>query len=218
MKRKIIIIKSILWVLIAFSGYLAINSIMEPILFNKIKKERYISIIEKLKDIRKAQVAHREIHGRFANNFEDLIGFIDTGMFVLIEKRDTVFKVYDRVYRIDKKVEKVIIDTLGFLSVKDSLFKNSLTYKQLMFVPFTNGKVFELASREVEKSGVKLSTFEAKVLKRFILEDQPIHLVRQEEEAVDVRGKYIQVGSINEGTTNGNWTKAYENTPAKSKL
>ena len=190
---------------------------MEPILFNKLKKERYIAVIEKLKDIRKVQIAHRDVHGKFADNFEDLIGFIDTGEFVLIEKRDTMFKVYDKVYRIDKKVEKVIVDTLGFLSVKDSLFKESLTYKQLMFVPFTNGKKFQLISKELEKSGVKLSVFEAKILKRHILEDQPIHLVKQEEEAVDVKGKYIQVGSITEGTTSGNWTKAYEISPAKSK-
>lgn len=218
MKRKLIIIQSVLWVIIAFVGYLALSAIMEPIYFKKEKTRRYISVIQKLKDIREAQIAHKAVIGRFAEDFESLIKFVDSGEFVLVEKRDTVFKVYDPIYRIDKKVEKTITDTLGFVPVKDSLFGSSLAYKQMMFVPFSDGKTFEMLAKKIEKSGVKLFVFEAKVLKQHILRDQPIHLVRQEEEALDVKGKYIQVGSVIEGTTNGNWTRVYEGTSTGSSL
>ena len=41
--------------------------------------------------------------------------FIDNGIFTLIEKRDSSYLEYDRVYRIDMLREIVVIDTLGFV-------------------------------------------------------------------------------------------------------
>ena len=42
---------------------------------------------------------------------------------------------YDRTYRIDMLREIIVIDTLGFVPVKDSLFKNSNRYKRMANVP-----------------------------------------------------------------------------------
>ncbi len=54
-------LKPVLQILLAFAivafGYLAYQSIMKPIKFGEIKKERYEKIIDQLKDIRKAQNA-----------------------------------------------------------------------------------------------------------------------------------------------------------------
>ena len=45
------IIKSVLWVLIIVFAYKVYGSISGPIEFNKVKNERYLKVIDKLKDI-----------------------------------------------------------------------------------------------------------------------------------------------------------------------
>ena len=51
------IIKAVLWVLILFFGYKVYSSINGPIEFNKVKNERYLKVIDRLKDIRNSQIA-----------------------------------------------------------------------------------------------------------------------------------------------------------------
>ncbi len=71
--------QAVLWILIVFS-YKIYDSINGPINFNKTKNERYAQVIDRLKDIRKAQIAHKDVRGVFANNFDSLIAFVDTGI------------------------------------------------------------------------------------------------------------------------------------------
>ena len=48
----------VLWGLIAFLGYSIYGSIMDPIEFNKLKNKRYAEAIDKLIDIRDAELAY----------------------------------------------------------------------------------------------------------------------------------------------------------------
>ena len=123
--------QAILWVLIVFFSYKIYDSINGPINFNKTKNERYAQVIDRLKDIRKAQIAHKDVKGVFANNFDSLVAFVDTGIFTLIQKRDSSYLEYDRTYRIDMLREVVVIDTLGTVGVRDSLFGSSEDYKNM---------------------------------------------------------------------------------------
>ena len=131
------IIKAVLWSLIFFFSYMVYTSINAPIKFNEVKKERYLKVIDKLKDIRNAQLAYKSVNGSYANNFDGLIKFIDTAQYTLTQKRDSSYLQYDRVYRIDMLREVVVIDTLGFASVKDSLFGNSNRYKSMAQIPIS---------------------------------------------------------------------------------
>ena len=124
------ILLPVLWILIVFFAYKLYNSIYEPIQFNKVKTERYADVIRSLKDIGNAQVAHKSVTGIYALDFKSLIEFVDSAQYILIEKRDSSYLEYDRTYRIDMLREVQIIDTLGFASVKDSLFGNSDHYKK----------------------------------------------------------------------------------------
>ena len=110
--------QAVLWILIVFFSYKIYDSINGPINFNKTKNERYAKVIERLKDIRKAQIAHKDVKGVFANNFDSLVAFVDTGIFTLIEKRDSSYLEYDRNYRIDMLKEVVVIDTFRDCSCK----------------------------------------------------------------------------------------------------
>ena len=94
-------IQIVLWIASIFFAYKIYDSINGPIKFKQVKNERYAKVINSLKDIRTAQIAHRDVRGQFSNNFDSLIKFIDEGQFTLIEKRDSSYLEYDRTYRID---------------------------------------------------------------------------------------------------------------------
>ena len=116
----------LLWVLIAFLGYQTFMSIYGPIQFNKVKEKRYVKVIEGLKTIREAQLAHRQVTGKFSDNFDKLVKFIDTAEFTITQRRDSSVKdeVLSKQFGVDMFKDIVIIDTLDFVPVKDSLFKN----------------------------------------------------------------------------------------------
>ena len=119
------VLQYVLLVVSAVLAYLIYLSVMAPISFNKVKEERYTVVIEKLKDIRDAQVAHRSVTGSYAKDFESLINFIDTGYYTLTQQKDSSFIRFNRSYRIDMLVDTVVVDTLGIVAVKDSLFKGN---------------------------------------------------------------------------------------------
>lgn len=204
----------VLWILIVFFGYKLYNSIYEPIQFNKVKNERYADVIRSLKDIGSAQVAHKSVTGVYAQDFKSLVAFVDTAQYVLVEKRDSSFLEYDRVYRIDMLREVQIIDTLGFASVKDSLFGTSDRYKSMMNVPVKGvDTVFSMKSDVIDKNGYQVPVFEVRVSKEVVLYDQNSYLLEQEKATVSVdgvNGPAIILGSLSEVSTNGNWPTLYD--------
>tara|TARA_B100001113_G_scaffold98819_1_gene79630 strand:- start:906 stop:1550 length:645 start_codon:yes stop_codon:yes gene_type:complete len=207
-------IQAALWILAIFFSYKIYDSINGPINFNKKKNERYALVINKLKLIRKAQIAHKDVNGVFSNNFDSLVKFIDTGIFTLIEKRDSSYMEYDRTYRIDMLREVVVIDTLGFVPVKDSLFKNSNAYKNFADVPVEGVEAkFDINADIIDKNGYRAPVFEVKVAKDVILFDQDKDLIKIENETVSVdgvNGPSIILGSLTEVSTNGNWPTIFD--------
>ncbi|WP_036155701.1 hypothetical protein [Maribacter forsetii] len=208
------IIQIVLWIGCIALGYFIYNSITGPIKFKEVKIERYSQVIAKLKDIKNSQEAYKTVNGKYANDFNSLIRFIDTGKYVITQQRDSSFMEFDKAYGIDMLKEMKIIDTLGTVSVKDSLFKSDGRYKSLMDVPTAaNGEKFTMKAGFVEKSGYKAPVFEAKVDKEVILYDQPKDLLSREKAALsveEVNGPTIYVGSLDEVSTSGNWPSIYD--------
>ena len=208
------IIKSILWVLIIVFAYKVYGSINGPIEFNKVKNERYLKVIDKLKDIRNAQIAFKSVNGIYSDNFDSLISFIDTAQYTLIQKRESSFLEYDRTFRIDMLREVVVIDTLGFASVKDSLFGNSNRYKNMASIPIDGvDENFKIKSDVIDKNGYNVPVFEVRVSKDVVLFDQNRDLLKQEKGLMSVdgvNGPDIVLGSLSEVSTNGNWPTTYD--------
>lgn len=204
-----------LWLLIAFLGYQTFMSVYNPILFNKEKNKRYAKVIESLIDIRDAQLAHRQVTGKFSDNFDNLIKFIDTAEYTITQRRDTsvIDEELTKQFGVDMFKEEVLIDTLGFVSVKDSLFKTDNRYKTMMNVPAgEEGAKFDLKAGLLMQNDINIPVFEAMVKKSVILFDQDKDLVNQENQVVSVEavnGDAIKVGSMDEINTNGNWPKNY---------
>ncbi|HLV14735.1 MAG TPA: hypothetical protein VKY41_06110 [Xanthomarina sp.] len=203
-----------LWALIFYLGYLTFMSIYEPIQFNKVKNKRYAQVIERLIDIRDAQLAHQQVTGVFAPNHENLVKFIDTAHFTITQRRDSTVideELTKRYGGVEMTKEIRIIDTLGTKSVKDSLFKNSNRYKTMMNVPNTD-KQFKMEAGFLDQNGIKIPVFEASVKKNVILHDQDRDLIIQENQVISVdgvNGDALKVGSMTEVKTNGNWPKTY---------
>ena len=65
---------------IVFFAYKIYDAISGPINFNQVKNERYAVVIDRLKDIRTAQIAHKDVKGEFSNNFDSLVKFVDEGI------------------------------------------------------------------------------------------------------------------------------------------
>tara|TARA_B100000242_G_C43024926_1_gene477163 strand:- start:858 stop:1523 length:666 start_codon:yes stop_codon:yes gene_type:complete len=210
--RKIITyVLYFLSIILVFQIY---NSIDAPIEFNKVKNERYQKVIERLKDIRNAQVAFKSVNGIYSDNFDSLVNFIETGQFTIIEKRDSSYMQYDRVYRIDMLREVIVVDTLGFVPVKDSLFKNDNRYKDLALVPIDGiDEKFSIKADIIDKNGYNVPVFEVKVSKDVILFDQNKDLLMQEKETVSVdgvNGPALVLGSLEDVSTNGNWPTTFD--------
>ena len=209
-------IQSFLWLLIVFFSYKIYTSINSPINFNKVKTERYKKVINRLKEIRKAQIAYKDVNGIYSDNFDSLVSFIDNGIFTLIEKRDSSFLEFNRTYRIDMLKEVIVIDTLGTVSVKDSLFKDNDDYKLMSQIPIEGvDEKFTINSQIINKNNYKVPVFEVKVSKNIILHDQDDFLVSQENETISVdgvNGSEIILGSLSDVSVNGNWPTIFDAT------
>ena len=208
------IIKAVLWVLIVFFGYKVYDSINGPIEFNKVKNERYLKVIDRLKDIRNSQIAYKSVNGFYCDNFDTLVNFVETAQYTLIQKRDSSFLEYDRTFRIDMLREVIVIDTLGFASVKDSLFGESDRYKYMAEVPIEGvDENFKIKADIIDKNGYKVPVFEVRVSKDIVLFDQNKDLLKQEKGLMSVdgvNGPDIVLGSLSDVSSNGNWPTTYD--------
>ena len=203
-----------LWALSIFFASQIYSSINGPIKFNQVKNDRYTQVIDRLKDIRTAQIAHKDVNGFYANNFDSLVSFIDNGIFTVIEKRDSSYLEYNRTYRIDMLKEVEIVDTLGFVSVKDSLFGDNESYKMMAKVPIEGtDSEFSIKADIIDKNGYQVPVFEVKVKKDIVLFDQNKDLLDQENKVISVdgvNGPEIILGSMSDVSTSGNWPTIFD--------
>ena len=210
------IVMIVLWVIIGFLAYNTFMSVYMPIQFNQEKDKRYAKVIESLIDIRDAQLAHRQVTGKFAGNFDGLVKFIDTAKFTITQRRDSSVLDVEMTKRfggVETYKDIVIIDTLDFVPVKDSLFGADPRYKKMMNVPVgAEGAKFDLKAGFLDQNGIKIPVFESSVKKSVILFDQDKDLINAENQVVSVEGvngDALKVGSMDEVNTNGNWPKVY---------
>ena len=206
-----------LWVLILVFASLLFTSIYDEIKFDEVKNARYQVVIKNLKDIRDSQLAHRTVKGVFQNNWDSLVKFVEVDSFTITQRRDSSVldkEMTKRYGGVKTYKDIIIVDTLGFVSVKDSLFGLDNRYQTMMNVPFSkkDDTKFELKAGFLNQNGIDIPVFEALVKKRVILYDQSTNLVLKENQvqSVDgVNGPSLKIGSMNEVNTNGNWPKNY---------
>ncbi|MFZ6001543.1 MAG: hypothetical protein ACOYW3_13615 [Bacteroidota bacterium] len=80
------------------------------------------AVIERLKLIREAEVVFLEVNGRYTANWDSLSNFIINGRVPIIERREEIIQ---KAYGGEEV--KVHIDTLGFITAKERIFKKNYT-------------------------------------------------------------------------------------------
>lgn len=207
-------IQIVLLAAIIVLGYFLWESIQKPIRFNKEKDKREEAVIQRLKDIRSAQLAYRAEHNRFTGSFDTLIHFLKTDSFRVVQAIGSVpDSMIDELGR--RKAERQALldglisrDTVR-LSVKDSLFSPTFKIDSLRFVPFTNNYQFELGAGVLQTgSKVQVRVFEAKVPYDILFAGMNRQLIINYKETREKITGYpgLKVGSLEEATNNaGNW-------------
>jgi len=198
-------IRIALWVLVAVLAYLVYNSIASKIAFEDETSRRRQIVIQSLKDVRIAQLAHKSVNGAYASTFRELMKFVKLDSFPLIKAIGTVPDTLSEDEAV--KLGLVSRDT-SYLSVKDSIFssrylkdRNRPFYvDSLPYVPFGgNGEVFSFEAGEIEKGKVKVKVFH--VFATFAI----IYFgLNTDNEAIDLENG-LGVGSMSEPSTSGNW-------------
>lgn len=193
-------------------GYLLIDSIMNPIRFNNEKDRREKVIIERLKDIRTAQVAFRSKYGAYTGSFDTLINFVKTDSFPLIYKEGSLTdEMIEQGITNERQALKrgLIVRDTSYTSVLDSIFKPGFPIDSIRFVPFSGGQQFKLQAAKVPTtSKVEVEVFEASIPNNVFLAGLDRQLIINynalRERITGFAG--LRVGNIREPNNNaGNW-------------
>lgn len=200
MNLKYTIIKVVLGIIVVVLSYLIYESIMKPVRFNAATSAREAKVIARLLDLRASQQFYKREHNKYTDSFDTLITFLRTGDIPVVkmipDPNDTTFS-------------KTISDTLGYVKVADSLFRNraNFTMDSLRFIPYSQGIPFEIAAGEVDRGGIKVSVYEIKANYSTFLKglDRQLvtNLIKSKEDVERYPG--LKLGSMEEPSTDGNW-------------
>ena len=210
--------------------YVCYGSIMGPINFDNMKKAREKEIIARLIDIRKAQVEYRNTHqGVYTASFDTLIDFIKTAKLPFVKKEGALTDAQLEAGMTEKKAMALIekakktgnwkeVEKQGLMdfkrdtmwvSVLDTIYPKGFNADSLRYVPFGNGKQFELASRQdTTKSGAPLNLFQAQTPYETYIGDLDKQQLLNLKDLQSKLGKYcgLRVGDIEQPNNNaGNW-------------
>ncbi|MEX2595883.1 MAG: hypothetical protein WEC59_03055 [Salibacteraceae bacterium] len=183
---------AVLVILVGSLAYADYVSIKVPIEFQKEKKRRYVHVVQRLKDIRTAEIGYKAKYQKYTSNLDSLVHFVKHDSIAFIKAFGNVPDTMTQEEAIKKGI--VTRDT-NYVAVKDSLFGGKAALNRvhkfhpdsMIYVPFSGGAKFDLEAGTVERSGVDVQVFQATDSKPFDPRDP------------------LQVGSMNDPKTNGNW-------------
>jgi hypothetical protein len=114
------ILSIVLFVVAVVLAYILYDNINDSIEFKELVTETEQKITEKLAIIREAEKAYLERHGKYTASWDTLINFIETGRVPITVRREIITQLSYG----EEKVE-VKIDTVGYMSAKDRIFKKT---------------------------------------------------------------------------------------------
>jgi len=182
-----ILLNVLLVAFVAFLGWKLVNDIKGPIEFEAERKARYSATVDKLKEIRKAQIMYKRKYADYIGDLDTLRQFIlnDSVMIInqigdpndstVVVKKDTTWvMVVDSLYKIDKNKPK-----------------------ELDVVPFSGGDKFLADAGEITKNKVKVKVFKVWANLGTIYKGLNKQYFDPKQE--------LFVGSMEDATTSGNW-------------
>ncbi len=210
-KLKSILINIVLFAVVVFLAIKVIQSIKAPIDFGNEKSLREAQVVQRLKDIRDAEIQYKQANSKYTSDFDSLINFCSNYEIPIVkmvpDPNDTTFT-------------KSINDTIGYVKVLDSLFgkRPNFNIRDLSIVPFSDPTTtFEIQDSIIKRGGISVPVFEVKTPYEVYLAtpgekfsekewNTRVQNIKAEMEQID---KYagLKVGSLEEASTDGNWEK-----------
>ena len=198
-----ILINIILFAIIVLLAWQVVKSIQAPIKFNNAQKARETQVVERLIDIRNAEVLYKNANNKYTASFDSLITFCQTAEIPVVniipDPTDTTFT-------------RTINDTIDFIKVMDSIAgrRENFNINDLSLVPFSNPQQkFELEAGFIKRNGIDIPVFEVRTPYEVYLnglDQQRILNAKAEKESIN-RYAGLRVGSMEEASTDGNWEK-----------
>jgi len=190
MKKRSIIQIGLILVSIVLA-WLIYDGIKGPIKFLQEQNRRKEIVVERLKHIRDAQLAYRNVYAKYTASFDTLIDFIENGKIPIIklqaDPNDTTFT-------------KQIIDTVGYAIVRDSIFKNKdFKSSEIKYIPFSGRVSFDMNAGTTTRGNVTVNVVEVFAANKHFLKG--LDLERNNISPDDG----LRFGSMTEPTTDGNW-------------
>jgi hypothetical protein len=193
------IIQIVLALVIVILGYFIYESIMEPVRFNQEVSHREALIVQRLKDIRQLQVAHRARYGAFNSDLDSLVTFVKTDSLSVIR---AIGNVPDSLTEAEAvKMGIVQRDTLWVKASDSLLLRARYPLDSIMYVPYGGGVKFQMGAGMIERGLTKIPVFEAFANPTDYLQDiyrWRVYYVRDIEAG-------LRVGSLVEASIDGNW-------------
>ena len=213
---------------IIFLVYLIIDSIMQPVNFNKQKAYRETVAIQRLKDIRTLQVAYKSVNGRFTSTVDSLADFYNNGQMSVImqvgSQDDSLAMAHtEKIKKANRKISgadlyklylagdhNLVFAVENKIPVKDTLFngREDFCIDSLKYIPFSGGQPVIMESIVKKVSGVDVPLFEAKMPYRALLLglDNQLRINLDADRQSQNKYEGLQVGSITAPNNNaGNW-------------
>jgi hypothetical protein len=206
------VLQILLFIVAVVLSYFIYQSVQEPIQFEKAKKARYDVTVERLKDIRKAQLAYKDVYGKFTGSWDTLLNFIMNESVITVRK---VGELNDSMVEAGITERKAI--QMGLI-IRDSIrvpaleavFGKGYDAKNLKYVPVPGEPTeFHLgATVIITGSGIGVPVFQAKAHNNVILRGLEEKLIINLNDQRRTNEKYpgLMVGSLTETVNNaGNW-------------
>jgi hypothetical protein len=203
MKTKLIFL--ILIPINIFLGFLIYNSINSEVKFQDEAQIRLSQNIQKLKDLRHVQMSYKRTNGTFANNFEDLISFLESDSIPIIKANG---ETPDSLTESEALKLGIISRDTAYVLAKEGVFNKEyiesrdncieFNLKALTTVPHSNMN-YNIDAGEIEKGKVIVQVFEissnyATIFTGLNAKNKSYNL-----------NSLLKVGSMQEASLNGNW-------------
>ena len=226
------IVKKIVSVLLLFviAGlvYVIVQSVMQPVNFNKQMEYRKGVGVQRMKDLRTLQEAYKSVYGRFSQSADTLADFYKNGqMEVLMQigsnddsaavaNTEKLKRAYrgkltpEKMYELYQGGQNLVFSISNKINVKDTIFKNRADFDidSLRYIPFSQGDTIQMEAIVKEVSGVKVPLFEARMPYKSLLKglDNQLRINLDADCRASNRYEGLQVGSISAPNNNaGNW-------------
>lgn len=195
-----LVIQLVLIVASAFMGYLIYDSINSKIELEKEVKHRKAVVIERLEQIKEAQISYKKVRGEYAKSFDQLRDFLQNDSLIVVK---AIGVVPDSLLGQEAKALAmgIIVRDTSKIAVRDEMFKDNFqkVVDSLSIIPFSGGSSFSINSGEVEKGKVKVKVFEVTAPYKEIFKG-----LKTDNEGIDMSQALI-LGSMTEPSINGNW-------------